>query len=150
LDSESPKKWISKKWGYEITFPWGWDNLKRDDPSILSMGADIFCGNSRGASTVVFVYPSLPQDTIDKFAEEILAEYEKQVGPLTVIGQKDYTVAGFPSRTIIFSQGQFKHHYTFIQADKVNLAVSSNCLSDEYDASAKDFEDIINSIRFTK
>jgi len=150
FDSDLPKKWVSKKWGYEVTFPWSWDNLKRDDPSILSMGADIFCGNRRGASTAVFVYPFVSGDTLDKLAGEILAEYEKQVGPLTIIEQKVSTTGGFPLRTVIFSQGQFKHHYTFIQADKINLAVSSNCPGDEYDAAVKDFEEIINSIRFIR
>jgi len=147
-DSESPKKWVSEKWDYEITFPRLWESIKRDDPSIRSMGADVFCSGGRGASTAVFVYPRVSRDTLDGATDEILNLYRNQVGEVTLVEKNDFTKDGFPARTLVFKQGEFTHHYTFVLTDKVNLSVSSNCPTSEYESSIADFQSILDSLKF--
>lgn len=148
MDSTNPKKWTNKKWGYEITFPGQWDALKRNDPSIKSMGADVFCSNKAGASTAVFVSP-MGNETIDKVTDEILGQY-KTLGELIVVDKKDYTKDKFSYRTIIFKQKEVTHHYTFIFTNAIFLMISSNSPNETFDGSKADFEEIVNSVKFFK
>ena len=120
-DSVNPKRWVNKKWGYEITFPGQWDSIKRHDPSIKSVGTDVFCSNKSGASTAVFVSTLMPNYTIDNATDEILNQYKK-LGELTIIDKRDYAKDTFSYRTIVFKQMEYMQHYTIIFTRKNNCS----------------------------
>lgn len=149
LDSGGQKTWKSKKWGYEITFPESWDNIKRHDPSIKGMGADVFCGSRSGASTAVFVYPGMNKSyTIDEFADGILKQYEAMVKTKIYIkDEKKYEQNGLKYKIVIFQQDKTTHHYAFVFTNTMALAISSFSESKMYDVSKQDFENIIKSVK---
>lgn len=148
LDSANPKKWVSKKWGYEITFPGQWENIKRNDPSIKTSGADVFCGSRRSASTAVFVSPVIGNEDMDTLSGEVLNQYRNFSQELQVVDKKDYTKNSTQYRTIIFELKDHTHYYTIIISSKIILAISSNCLTSEFEAFKKDFEDAVDTVKF--
>lgn len=148
IDSTNPRKWTSKKWGYEIIFPSHWENIKRHDSSIKSMGADVFCGSRTWASTAVFVYPKTVNTSLDNITDGLLNEYKKITKKeVKIIEKKDYEKDNLLFRTLIFQCSNYLHHYTFVISKKLELAISSNCSPDIYETLKSDFESIVDSLK---
>lgn len=147
MDSVNPKNWVNKKWGYEVTFPKQWDNIKRNDRSIKTTGADVFCSSKMGASTAIFVLPVIPSNTIDNISDEVIGNYKK-LGEVAIIDKKDYNKGNVLYRNIVFKQSDFIEYYTIILTDKIVILVSSNCKNDGFDYSKNDFKEIVDSIKF--
>ncbi|MCX5704643.1 MAG: hypothetical protein NTZ92_01035 [Candidatus Omnitrophica bacterium] len=150
MDSTNPKKWTNNKWGYEITFPGEWDSIKRDDPSVTSTGADVFCSSKSGASTAVFISPIIPNQTINSAMDEILENYKQLgiIGGIEVLSKRDYSKDGLIYGIMIFKQKEYTHHYAIIFTNKIMLMISSNAPNELFTASKQDFESIVDSLKF--
>lgn len=151
-DSTAPRKWVSPRWGYEITFPAAWGPIQRGDASVLSPGVDLFCSNGRSASTAVFAYARTPADTLEAFAKEILDRHRQEFKNLEMVQERSYDVGGIPYKKMVFRVqspvSKTMCHYAVILGQEVVLAVSSNALESEYRGVELDFESIVQSVRF--
>ena len=151
-DSRQLKKWVSPRWRYEVTFPPGWEPVKRGDGSVQSPGVDVFCASGRSASTAVFAYPRLPADTLDGFAKEILERHRQEFKNLEMISEKSYDAGGLSYKKMVFKVkspvSTLVYHYAVIFGPEAVLAVSSNALEQEYAWAEPSFEGIVQSLRF--
>ncbi len=147
-DSGKPLVWRSRKWKYEITFPFDWGPLKRDDPSIRSKGADIYCAHPLGYSTVVFAYRKIEAMSLAALSRNLLDRIGKMVNDIQILYEREYSKNGDAYRRVVFKADGFIHHYTLIFHKNRHFAISSHAEEKFYPTARADFERIAQSIRF--
>jgi len=143
-------KWVSKAWGYSVTFPKSWFAFEKDT-SQESGPTDITCSSWWGSSIYVFAYPINPRETLDMVSSGIISSYQKRSESFRIEESQDYEKAGRKCRTIVFRWkpvGEQEHigNYTFLRSSEIMLLVSGESASSNYELDKADYKDVVDSI----
>lgn len=147
-DSTQSKVWTSKKWKYQITFPWDWNPIKRYDPSIKTSDVDVFCSNNLGFSTAVFAYRKPSDTSLDRVSSDVLENFKKMGADIKVISKEDYKKNNALYRKIIFQREESTHYYTIVLGSKIMLIISSAAPTKDFETAKKDFNSVVDSVIF--
>lgn len=152
LPISAPNKWVSKVWGYSITFPKTWFGFEKDT-SRESGPVDITCNAWWGSSIFVFAYPRNPRDSIDAVASGIMDSYRNRSEIFKIEGSRDYARKGSKYRTIIFKwkpsgEAERVGYYTVFMFKDVMLLISCESTAEYFDVDKTDYKGVVDSITF--
>lgn len=152
LPVRTPNLWKSSEWGYSITFPKGWNDVKHGPfPDVLS--ADSCCDSWWGSSTFVFPYPRGESTTMNYIERSVMTNYQRRGRSFRIAESRDYEQNGNPHRTIIFEwtttdRQEYVGHYTIVLGKEIALLISSQTKSRYFEVDKKEFNEIVGSAAF--
>lgn len=134
--------------GYKMTFPLGWKPLAQDDPALLGNNPSAFYGDAGGRSTAVFVHPY--ESSAESAANGILDQARSRSEEVAVSERITYKHHDIECERLVFTAGDFGHHYTFARVGNKFLVISSNCSVGEFQFYRSKFDAIADSLRNIK
>ena len=159
---ELPTVLRNEKYRYELTFPPGWF-LHEHDSKVLkhyaaqsdgSYSSDGIYNNKKGWGTEVVVNKKTRYRSFERVYKNHVENAYKRLGPMEgrIIGTTSDFRGGCDYREVIFETWgmgpKAKHQSTFVDRDDYVLIIHSSCVVRSFDAAKKDFDSIVDSLRF--